>query len=277
VAAYFVLFVPFVVNLTYGNHFLTPLWSVGVEEMYYLAWAPIVKWFRRRLLVIMLAMVAVKALLAAWAHSYSASALAHEMLRMLQFEAMAIGGLAAYCVFHRAQPLHAHWLFSKPAQVLLMLPLAARLFAHQAAVQYSPLYAAIFDHAAFTPLLLMTLFAWFIVNVSLNEHTIIRFDFRVLNYLGDISYGVYMYHALVISLVFVPFLDDYRAAPGILPILLLHLLVAAFTLLFAALSKKLFEDRFLRYKARYAAGSGGPPAISRDNSSLSEPPVALAA
>ncbi len=93
VAPYFLLFMPFVVNLTYGNHFLTPLWSVGVEEIYYLLWAPIVKWFRKHLLVILLGTVIVKTLLTIWAHYIFQNALAIDALRMLQFEAMAIGGL----------------------------------------------------------------------------------------------------------------------------------------------------------------------------------------
>jgi peptidoglycan/LPS O-acetylase OafA/YrhL len=267
VAAYFVLFMPFVVNLKYGNHFLTPLWSVGVEEIYYLGWAPIVKLLHRNLLTILLGTVVVKALLAIWAHYFTRSDLLSEVLRMLQFEAMAIGGLGAYFVFHRQQPIHAHWLFSKPAQVALILLLLTRLCVHRSFAASSQLYATICDHAVFTPLLLMAIFAWFIVNVAVNERTIVRLDSRVLNYLGDISYGVYMYHALVISLIFVPFLDEYRAAPALPATLLLHVLVAAFTVLFAALSKAFYEDRFLKHKARFQAIPCGPSVTYQANQS----------
>jgi peptidoglycan/LPS O-acetylase OafA/YrhL len=227
--------------------------------MYYLGWAPVVKWFRRHLLAIMLSTVALKALLATWAHA-AGGILAQELLRMLQFEAMAIGGLAAYLVFHCQRPIHTNVLFSRPLQVALVLPLLVRLLAHRAAAQNSVLYAAVFDHAVLAPLVLMALFAWFIVNVSLNERAIFRFDSPLLNYLGNISYGIYMYHALVISLVFVPFLDDYREAPGWPATLLLHVLVGSVSLLFAALSKRFFEDRFLRYKVRFAV----QPAIHTD-------------
>ena len=196
---------------------------------------------------------------------------------MLQFEAMAIGGLGASFVFHRKQPIHLHWLYTRPAQVVLLLPLLTRLFVHQSLVASSSLYATIFDHAVFTPLLLMTIFAWFIVNVSVNEQTIVRFDSRVLNYLGEISYGIYMYHALVISLVFVPFLAEYRAAPGLPAMLLLHVLVAAFTVLFAALSKTFFEDKFLRYNVRFQAVHDGPLVTHHANESVSNTSGVLAA
>ena len=141
----------------------------------------------------------------------------------------------------------------------------------------SSLYAAIFDHAVFTPLLLMAIFAWFIINAAVNERTIVRLDSRVLHYLGDISYGVYMYHALVISLVFVPFLDDYRAAPALPVTLLLHVLVVAFTVLFAALSKTFFEDTFLKYKLRFQAVPCGPAVMHQANQSVANTSSALAA
>jgi peptidoglycan/LPS O-acetylase OafA/YrhL len=253
VAPYFLLFMPFVVNLMYGNHFLTPLWSVGVEEIYYLVWAPIVKWFRKHLLVVLLGTVIVKILLASWAHYIFQNALVEESLRMLQFEAMAIGGLSAYFLFHRRQPLGMHWLFSKPTQALLILLLVIRLFFHKWATEYSPLYATIFGQGIFTPLLLMVIFAWFILNVTVNDRSIVRFNWRTLNYLGDISYGIYMYHALAISLVFVPFRHKYQAAPVLRATLLLHVLVTALTLLLATASKTFFENKFLRYKRRFQA------------------------
>jgi peptidoglycan/LPS O-acetylase OafA/YrhL len=248
VAPYFLTFLPWIVNLKYGNHFLTPLWSVGVEEIYYLLWAPVVKWFRRHLLAVISGMAITKILLATWAHYAFRSALIEEVLRMLQFEAMAIGGLAAYFLFHRNRPMDAHWLFSIPAQTVLILVLLIRLFIHKMLTEVSPLYAAVFNHALFSPWLLMVIFALFILNVAANERSIIRLNWRVLDYLGDISYGIYMYHALAISLIFVPFRNKFQAAPFVQSTLLLHLLIAVATLLLAALSKKFVEDKFRSHK-----------------------------
>jgi peptidoglycan/LPS O-acetylase OafA/YrhL len=195
--------------------------------------------------------VFVKIVLAIWANYGSHDALIKEALRMLQFEAMAIGGFAAYFLIHRAQPLHRHWLFSRPTQGVLLSLLLIRLFFHGTAMKSLPLYASLFDHAVYAPLVFMVVFAWFILNVAVNECSIIRFDWRPLNYLGDISYGIYMYHALAISLLLVPLREKYQAASFLLSTLLLHLLVAAFTLLFAATSKAFFEDLFLRYKRQF--------------------------
>jgi peptidoglycan/LPS O-acetylase OafA/YrhL len=263
VAPCFLLFVPFIVNLRYGNHFLTPLWSVGIEEMYYLAWAPIAMWFRRRLAFILFGTVIIKILLVIWVHQVARNTLVEEALRMLQFEAMAIGGLAAYFLFHHTRPLDRHWLFSRSAQVVLLSLLLIRLFCHNSAAAAIPPYALLFDHPAYTPLLLMVVFAWFILNVAVNERSILRLDLRPLVYLGDISYGIYMYHALAISLLFVPLREKYQAAPFLPATLLLHLLVAALTLLLAAASKAFFEDMFLRYKRRFQPPTGRSETVSR--------------
>jgi peptidoglycan/LPS O-acetylase OafA/YrhL len=276
VAPYFLLFIPFVVNLAYGNHFLTPLWSVGVEEIYYAAWAPVVKFLRKRIVTIMLAVVVAKILLSAWAH-HSKNVLAQDVLRMLQFEAMAIGGLASCFVFNCKRRLHSYWLFSTPVQLAVVFCLVAELLAHRALVAESSWYAAVFAHAVITPYLMMVIFAWFITHVAVNERSILRLDWRPLNYLGEISYGIYVYHALAISLVFVPFLDEYRALPAVPAAVVLHLLVATLTVLMAALSKTFFEDRFLRYKLRFHTLDAAPPTITQDQIGAPTKPNALAA
>jgi peptidoglycan/LPS O-acetylase OafA/YrhL len=251
VALYFVLFVPFIVNLTYGNHFLTPLWSVGLEEVFYLVWAPVMKWMRRHLLAIAAGTVIAKTVLCIWARYAFPGSIFEDALRMLQFESLAIGALAAWFLFHRATPLHGHWMFLKPTQAVLISLLVLRLLCHRWAAATLPLYAAIFDNAVVAPLLMTTIFAWFILNVSANEQCIVRFEWPALNYLGEISYGIYMYHALAISLVFVPLREKYETAPFLAASVVLHLIVAGLTLVLAALSKKYFEDRFLRLKHRF--------------------------
>jgi peptidoglycan/LPS O-acetylase OafA/YrhL len=227
---------------------LTPLWSVGIEEIYYLVWAPVLKWFREHLPAIAWGTVVAKTLLCVWARYAFPGSLVEEALRMLQFEAFAIGALAAWFLFHRARPLCVHWLFSKPSQLVLISLLAGKFLCHRWASAILPVYAAIFDSTLISPLLLMTIFAWFILNVAANDRCIVRFDWPILNYLGEISYGVYMYHALAISLVFVPLRDEYETAPFLGGTVLLHLLVAGLTLVLAAISKKYFEGRFLCLK-----------------------------
>ena len=53
-------------------------------------------------------------------------------------------------------------------------------------------------------------FAWLIVNVSLNRKSLFSLDNRIFNFLGEISYGIYMYHMLIIFVVIL-FLKNHLA------------------------------------------------------------------
>jgi peptidoglycan/LPS O-acetylase OafA/YrhL len=89
---------------------------------------------------------------------------------------------------------------------------------------------------------------------------------RPFQFAGLISYGIYLWHLEVISLVFrwtggVPNgLIRYRWPDGRPPHLLMLAAVVALTFTIAALSYFLVEQRFLRLKSRRRPGSAPPPA-----------------
>ena len=59
----FLFFLSFVVNSIYGSHLLEPLWSIGVEEYFYIIWAPLFKKFKKYPLSIIAFLIGFKALL----------------------------------------------------------------------------------------------------------------------------------------------------------------------------------------------------------------------
>jgi hypothetical protein len=75
----------------------------------------------------------------------------------------------------------------------------------------------------------------------------------------------------------VPFLDEYREAPGLPATITLHLLVTMFTVLMAALSKSFFEDKFLWYKRRFQAVNGRSSSVKMVAKTLVSEPESLAA
>ena len=247
---YYLFFMPFLVNLFYGNHFLTPLWSIGVEEIYYGVWAPVFKWLRHWIVPIMLATVFIKSALGIWAMQFPADSPVNELLAMLQFDAMAIGGLAAWLVYHRDTPLEESFFFSRWAQLVLFAPLVLRLVGHNWLLENSRGYAFV-SSPVLVDLWTMSLFAWLLVNVSLNPNSLLRLENRILNRLGDISYGIYMLHCLVISFLLVPAVDDLKDDTGVGITLLIHVVIVVVTILLALASKRFLETPFLRLKDRW--------------------------
>ncbi|MDR0972009.1 MAG: acyltransferase [Bacteroidales bacterium] len=67
---YFVFFLPCLVLFFYGHHFLEPLWSIGVEEIFYLIWAPLFKYFKKHILKILFLIIGLKVLLMLLADIY---------------------------------------------------------------------------------------------------------------------------------------------------------------------------------------------------------------
>lgn len=91
------------------------------------------------------------------------------------------------------------------------------------------------------------LFGIMIVNLAGNNKRIFSLEYKWLSYLGKISYGLYMYHSIVIVLV-IRVLLHY----GVFNNYLLTVLVTVFTCLVAALSYEFFEKWFLKKKVNFS-------------------------
>ena len=125
-----------------------------------------------------------------------------------------------------------------------------RLFFVDYLVEHSPLFSVIHDTFAFH-LFMNFLFLWLILNVSMNVNSIIRLESRVLNLLGEISYGIYMYHMIVIFSVILFFRDFLAGIDKISATFIFYFFVFSGTILVSYLSKRFFEDYFLNLKSKY--------------------------
>ena len=91
------------------------------------------------------------------------------------------------------------------------------------------------------------LFGVIILNFAANDKIKLSLENRVLNYLGNISYGLYMYHPIGIVLALVicmklNFISNWLAYP----------LSFIFTIGLAGLSYNYFEAFFLKYKTKFS-------------------------
>jgi peptidoglycan/LPS O-acetylase OafA/YrhL len=89
-----------------------------------------------------------------------------------------------------------------------------------------------------------------IINVGLNKSTLVTLENPVLNFLGKISYGIYVYHMIIIFLL--AWLFDKYSLAGRINVLSLYFIISSCSLLVAYLSFRYFEKYFLSLKSKYA-------------------------
>jgi peptidoglycan/LPS O-acetylase OafA/YrhL len=221
---------------------LNPSWSIGVEEQFYLVWAPAVKRVRERLPALCWAVLGLSLALFCLSHwNVFGYYEWKKFVGQLKFHFMAAGALSA-------------WFLHRRREALLRLPPFASRFVQLV------LFALLADFYLLSTIpwgwlgeeiLQVVLYSWIIVNLAANPRNVLPIDNRAFDYLGTISYGIYMFHMVAVyatSLLF----KSTSWWRGNLPLFCLAYYGCVFTLTFllAHFSYRYFERPFLRLKDR---------------------------
>ena len=212
---------------------INPLWSVGVEEQFYAMWPFLInsKKVIRNLLLFILVFLLVKLF------AKNTGKFFYYFLANTGLDCMAIGGVLAYLRFTDSWLLK--FLFNKIVQIIAWLVLALSLVVK-------------FHIISFLDMEIYSFIAGIVIlNVSYNRESIFYLENKVLNYLGKISFGIYAYHMLVISIwanLFPPnLIKGISYWAYLVPFILL-----SFSILIGHLSYFYFEKRFLILKDRFS-------------------------
>lgn len=110
----------------------------------------------------------------------------------------------------------------------------------------------LFEHLWIRNLSTMVLFALFLHTIACNNFGK-EIHLKSLNYLGQISYGIYMFHAIAMNLVvfFMLKIQALEIFNDTMTIVLNYILTFAITILFAHLSYKYYESYFLKLKTKF--------------------------
>lgn len=240
---YFLFFFPGLVTFYFGSHLLEPLWSIGVEELFYLIWAPLVSWLKKRLLILLFGVILIKLALFYWMNNNDVPEVLRYIVRILQFESMAIGGLGAYVLFYYGHLLKPAFMrVLKLVSMFLALLLVFNPFTHFTD------YTSFLNDSAYAPLIKAVVFGSLLLGFAYFNKKNRVLDASWMNYFGDISYGIYMYHLLILTGV----IEIMKMSHwGILmDSIVFYTLAFGGTIGIAALSKRFFENYFLRLKER---------------------------
>ena len=240
---YFLLFIPGLTTFYYGNHLLEPLWSIGVEEWFYLIWGPFIKWIKRNLFWWISGFLILKIALNQLAIYGHFPPVVVYFIRIMQMESMSLGALVALLFFKSIPLLNNHnilRLFQYTSGTLILTIVFLNKEIESILAQFG-----IYEKSSIT-LLNALVFACFIGSIALRNKMNKILDHKWLNWCGEISYGIYMYHLLIVT-----------AVCGIISqlelnffwsTLFLHGGSLSLTLIIAGLSKKYFEDPILKFK-----------------------------
>jgi peptidoglycan/LPS O-acetylase OafA/YrhL len=222
--------------------FVSQAWSIGVEEQFYLVWPwilkfiPPVRWVHAFIAVIVVKLVAT---------GMAENLLVRSYLFYARFEDMAIGGIGGWLLFYHKDFVKEHlvsrWLqpIAGPALIVVMG------------------YGATLDSMA--QLLAPCCYMILLLNVTTSPYRYVNLETKPLNFLGKISYGLYMYHilAIMISLRFVTLYASSEPSATWLEWFGVNVpyytLSAVTTIGLAAGSYRFYESHFLKLKDRFGS------------------------
>lgn len=265
---YFIFFVPGMVNFIFGSNLLEPLWSIGVEEVFYLIWAPLFKWFKKHILTLLLTVIAIKFILigiGSFTTAFSKVPVLGYLIRIHQFESMAIGGLGAYLVLYCGEKINSSMIYKIPAQILIYTLLL--VFIVFGGNIKNVIWHFFFEQPIVSSLVTNGLFLYIIIGVSVVQRNLFTLENKFLSYLGEISYGIYMFHLLILSQI-IELLKGFVAGKGVVLETLFYYGVSIPLIIgISILSKKTLEAFFEKRKKKVLEK------FSEKKAGLSSPPL----
>jgi len=221
--------------------------SIGTEEQFYIFWPWLIRWFKK-LLIPLFFIFFTFAIAPNFCdylnnHYFDENSSTYQFIKQLRFffqvfkiDCMALGGVFAYLYFKKKTKI-LNFFFHKYTQII------ALVFGF--GVWFIGIRVHFFKDEFFG-----LFFAIIILNTAVNPNKIISFDYKWLNYLGKISYGIYVYHWIIILLVLnycIQFKGNSFLFNSIFYVGSLGL-----TILIAHFSFFKFESYFLKFKDRFA-------------------------
>jgi peptidoglycan/LPS O-acetylase OafA/YrhL len=222
--------------------FASHTWSIGTEEQFYLIWPLLIRLFRKYKMILMCSIIMIYIIVnytlhteIIWKIKYGKQIL--NFWSMFNIDCMAIGGACAILLNKKS---HFLKLLVSPAVLILSISTATILIASgiKFGILNNEIYAVIFG--------------LIILNFTATDRTIIRLDYPFLQYLGNISFGLYMYHPVCIMIALaickkLEIMSNWILVPS----------TFLLTVLMASVSYYTIEKYFLKWKNKFALIKSG--------------------
>ena len=234
---YAIFFPNLVISLLGVVPYASHTWSIGTEEQYYLVWPIVLKYFKKYRMNLMFIIIIFYLLFDKLLSTHYSDFLPYKSVirafwSSFNIDCMAIGGIYAILLFQKNRFLKLiqnNTVFYITLFLVTFLMIKGIYIPHIHYEFYSVLFGII------------------ILNFASNDNIKISLENRALNYLGNISYGLYMYHTIGIVLAL-----SICISIGFTSNWLIYPLSFALTIIIAGISYKYFEAFFLKFKNKFS-------------------------
>lgn len=210
-------------------------WSLGVEEQYYLWYPWLVKYNKKKLLITVTSLFIIWFGLKLCTYVFLGKGLTYRILSVTQFDCMMLGAIGAILYYRRKK-----WFCSFCAHPIVAILAWIAFFTSGLYANYIP-----------SPIRneYIALISLIVIVVGLVRKPLL--ENRIMNYLGQISYGIYVIHPLLLYTLPRLIQPTQFISNGIASIVV-FITITALTIGLASLSYRYFELPFLRMKNKFS-------------------------
>lgn len=206
-------------------------WSVGVEEQFYIIWPLIVSFFNKKVTAIVFGIILFVILMINFKFY---DTILSTIVGIIPIEYMAIGSLGGY-FYSEYSDIITQYTKSKFIYTLVLLLIGFLITI--------PVFRLYIQNLALGFLFLV------LILVSINQSNPLPLRNRYLSFLGNISYGIYMYHPFVMFLLFPVFYKVLAFYNNIFVFnIAIYICIPVLTVVISYLSFRYVEKKFIKIK-----------------------------
>lgn len=233
-----------------NNFMIGILWSVSIEEQFYLLWPLIIafvptKYLLKTFIIIILGSIAFRFFYA------KGNLMIIKYHSLSSVSDLATGALIAYLACRQSV---IEWIEKTPKYMIVVVYLL--LFILVPLRFYVWKFGIYYNHASsIMPVIFSSLFAFIILEQNYAKHSFYKIsNWKIISSFGKYTYGMYCYHIIVFFVVLLAFHLMGINLNGMSKYTFIFVVITSFfsTLLVSELSYRYYESFFLRLKNRFS-------------------------